>query len=145
MWLLFKEEGSGIQTTASYQMDSANSCFIRVTVVTAANETLWEDSHEQQIHINDKPAGWCFKHKTPSNTIVPWSFLNLSKLLAVVKISELVTITSSFYHITRGLSRPLRFNSTNEIISVSRAEMFEEVKSQSAWCWGEGLCSREAV
>uniref|UniRef100_A0A3B3DFD0 Ig-like domain-containing protein n=1 Tax=Oryzias melastigma TaxID=30732 RepID=A0A3B3DFD0_ORYME len=27
--LLFKEEGSGFQSTASYQMDSAHSCFIR--------------------------------------------------------------------------------------------------------------------
>lgn len=39
---------------------------------------------------------------------------------------------------------PLMLNSTNEILSVSRAEMFEELKAQSA-CWGEGLCSTEAV
>uniref|UniRef100_A0A8C7WUY4 Ig-like domain-containing protein n=1 Tax=Oryzias sinensis TaxID=183150 RepID=A0A8C7WUY4_9TELE len=52
MGLLFKEGGSGFQSTASYQMDSVHSCLIRVSVVTAANETLWEDSHEQMIHVN---------------------------------------------------------------------------------------------
>uniref|UniRef100_A0A3B3CIZ2 Ig-like domain-containing protein n=1 Tax=Oryzias melastigma TaxID=30732 RepID=A0A3B3CIZ2_ORYME len=50
--LLFKEEGSGFQSTASYQMDSVHSCLIRVSVVTAANETLREDSHQHMIHIN---------------------------------------------------------------------------------------------
>uniref|UniRef100_A0A3B3BJP7 Immunoglobulin domain-containing protein n=1 Tax=Oryzias melastigma TaxID=30732 RepID=A0A3B3BJP7_ORYME len=34
--LLFKEEGSGFQSTASYQMDSVHSCLIRVSVVTWA-------------------------------------------------------------------------------------------------------------
>uniref|UniRef100_A0A8C7X6D6 Ig-like domain-containing protein n=1 Tax=Oryzias sinensis TaxID=183150 RepID=A0A8C7X6D6_9TELE len=58
MGLLFKEEGSGFQSTASYQMDSVHSCLIRVSVVTAANETLWEDSHD--------PSG--FFPSTPSTT-----------------------------------------------------------------------------
>ena len=40
--------------------------------------------------------------------------------------------------------RPLKSNWTNEIVGVSSAEMLEEVKAQSSWCWGR-LCSREAA
>lgn len=40
MGLCFKEEGCGLQTTASYHMESSNCCSTRVTVVTAANETV---------------------------------------------------------------------------------------------------------
>uniref|UniRef100_A0A673BZ11 Ig-like domain-containing protein n=1 Tax=Sphaeramia orbicularis TaxID=375764 RepID=A0A673BZ11_9TELE len=53
---LYYCEGSGIEPTASYQMDSAHSCLITVTVATAANQTLWEESHSPQTHISAKPA-----------------------------------------------------------------------------------------
>uniref|UniRef100_A0A672Y603 Ig-like domain-containing protein n=1 Tax=Sphaeramia orbicularis TaxID=375764 RepID=A0A672Y603_9TELE len=69
---LYYCEGSGIEPTASYQMDSAHSCLITVTVATATNQTLWEESHSPQTHISAKPADDT-KHTDATSSDLDWT------------------------------------------------------------------------
>ena len=70
-------------------MDCVYSCFITVTVVTAANETLWEDSQEQQISdASRRDAAEYLRGKVqPHQNIQSLFTIQTLKILSMVIIS----------------------------------------------------------